>query len=477
MILFKHYPQLKTIQELAKRRKCQIHLVGGFLRDYVLSAQKKDFDFAVSEGALCLAKAFATKIKGAFVVLDEGHGCARVVKKVKGQVYTFDFADFRAKTLKGDLSHRDFNINTLSLDLLQIDDQTFIDDVIKDYKGGIKDFKAKRICMVSSKVFKEDPLRMMRAFALKAILNFKIDRSTLAQIKKDAALIHNISYERMTVELFKILESPRAAETIKAMDRIGLLSHVIPQIRVMVNCKQGTYHHLDVWPHSMEAVVQLEGVFEQFAEDIDIKEYLNQTIGGKRTRRSIIKLATLLHDIGKPDTRKREMDGRLSFHGHEHVGKNIAKHVCNMLKVSTKERHAVEDMVRWHLRPGYLSNFKKPTARAIYRYFRDTKEEAVSILLLSLADQRSTQGPLTTEADQKHHEKICCKLLRYYFAKQKEEPFVCLINGMDLKKKLKLQPSPLFGKILAEVAEQQTLGKVKTKSEALALAKKIVSKT
>ena len=257
------------------------------------------------------------------------------------------------------------------------------------------------------------------------------------------------------------------------MDRIGILEKIIPQVKVMYHCRQGTYHHLDVWPHSLETVVQLEKVFDQVKDDKDMQDYLNELLGGNHTRKSIMKLAALLHDIGKPDTRKREK-GRISFHGHEHAGKKIVHHIGTMLKLSTRERYALEDMVRWHLRPGYLSNFKQPSEKAIYRYFRDAKEEGVSILLLSLADQRSTRGPATTEKDQVHHEKICLGLVQRYFEKKKEKPFIRLINGNDLIAKLRLKPSPLFAKILAEVEEQQALGKITSKKEALALATKIV---
>ena len=133
-------------------------------------------------------------------------------------------------------------------------------------------------------------------------------------------------------------------------------------------------------------------------------------------------------------------------------------------------------MVRWHLRPGYLSNFKQPSEKAIYRYFRDTRDEGVSILLLSLADQRSTRGPATTQKDQEHHEKICLGLVSQYFEKKKEKPFIRLISGKDLIKTLKLKPSPEFSKILTQVEEEQSLGKITTKKEAMDLAKKIVSK-
>ncbi|MBN1869109.1 MAG: HD domain-containing protein [Candidatus Omnitrophica bacterium] len=475
MPLLSDYPQLKIIQDIAKRRKVPIYLVGGFLRDFLLGEVKNDFDFAVKNNALHVARIFSKEIKGAYVLLDEARGCARVAKNIGDRLYTFDFADFREKTFDKDLAHRDFTINTLSIDLSKVDQKTEIPDVLIDRKSGLKDIKSKRIKRVSAAAFKEDPLRMMRAFSLKAMLDFTIESKTLNQIRKEKDLICHVSYERIRDELFKILETDKSASVVKSMDRAGLLEQIIPQVKVMFGCRQGTYHHLDVWPHSMETVVQLEKIFNELKGNSEIESYLKETLGGNRSRRALVKLAALLHDIGKPDTRRKEK-GRTSFHGHEHAGKAIVKNIARTLKLSVREGHALEDMVRWHLRPGYLSNFKQPTEKAIYRYFRDTKEESVSTVLLSLADQRATRGPATTPKDQKHHEEICLDLIQRCFLKKQEKPFRRFINGDDLIRQLRLKSSPVFGKILAEVEERQMLGKLKSKKEAIECAKAIAAK-
>ena len=119
---------------------------------------------------------------------------------------------------------------------------------------------------------------------------------------------------------------------------------------------------------------------------------------------------------------------------------------------------------------------KTLSERAAYRYFRDTKEEAASVLLVAIADQRATRGPMTTRASHQRHEKVSFELLKRYFAKLKEKPFVRLITGDDLIKKLKLTPGPSFAKILDAVEEAQAAGEVRTKTQALALAKKTAKK-
>jgi len=471
---FKDYFPIQTIQKIASRKKLKIYLVGGYLRDYLLHRNCVDLDFTVNKDAVSLAKLFAKRIKGAFVLLDEERGYARVVKKKEEKTHTYDFANFRAKTLEGDLSRRDFTINTVCLDLKDLFGSTSLNKILIDLKNGCKDIKGKKIIMVSVKSFQEDPLRLLRAFSLQGMLKFKIEEKTLRQIKKDKDQIRDVAYERIRDELFKILECEDAAKILKAMDKIGLLEKVIPHINVMYNVKQGAYHHLDVWPHSLETVVQLERIFSGI-KDKDISFYIHESMGGERNRMALMKLAALLHDIGKPQTRRIE-NGKMSFHGHEKIGKDIVKKIAALLKLSTRERHSLEDMVFWHLRPGYLSNFKSPTPRAVFRYFRDTKDEALSILLLSLADQRSTRGPLTSEYDQRHHERIAKNLIKLYLEQKNKKPFVRLIDGHDLIRKLKLKPSPLFAKILNDVEEKQSLGKVKTKKEAMDLAKRIAAK-
>ncbi len=471
---------MEIIQDLARARRIKIYLVGGFLRNYFLGRSVKrnevlDFDFAVSRDALKVARLFARRIKGAFVLLDQGRGCARVVKKERPGTLIFDFADFRARTLRGDLAHRDFTINALCVDIQDLGKITDLFKILLNFKRSARDLKAKTIRMVSRRSFKEDPLRLMRAFSLKAAFDLTIEPKTLKRIKQDRDLLKSVSSERVRDELFKILATSRAAENLKAMDRIGLLSVVIPQIRVMYDVPQGGYHHLDVWPHSLETVHQLEKVFLKLKGPEDLWAYLNEKLGGDHPRFALMKLAALLHDIGKPETKKQEKD-RMSFHGHEHVGKSIVRHVARMLKISRRECYCLEDMVRWHLRPGYLSDFKNPSERSIFRYFRDTKEEAVGILLLSLADQRSTRGPLTSEEDQRHHERIVMRLIDKYFKEKRKKPFVRLINGHDLINELKLMPSPLFAKILKAVEEKQVVGEIETREEALEFARGIVER-
>ncbi|MDE2222141.1 MAG: HD domain-containing protein [Candidatus Omnitrophica bacterium] len=467
MSLFEFYPQLRLFRDALKGVDRRVFLVGGALRDYRLGRSCSDFDFAVDKDAIALARKLARRLKGAFVLLDQEHGAARIVKNQDGSVWTFDLSDWRGKSIQQDLQLRDFTVNALAWDM-----KAAGEEVILELKDSGRDIRAGVVRMAGPEVFKDDPLRLLRAFSLSASLGFKIEGRTLLHIKKEAALISNVAAERIREEIFKILASPRAHDALAAMDKIGLLPKVIPQITVMYKVHQGGYHHLDVWRHSLEALRRLEKIIDAMCADGRVKPYLQEIIGGGHTRASLLKLAILLHDIGKPETRSREK-GRTSFHGHEHVGEYICRQVSKQLKVAVKERYFLEDAVRLHLRPGYLANFKRPSEKAVFRYLRDTGGEAVSLAILAMADQAATRGPLTTQARHKHHAKICRMLIDRYFELKNQKPRERLLSGHDLIKVLKLKPSPIFGKILTEVEEAHALGKIKTRVEALALARKI----
>lgn len=470
MIVSNYYPQLKLVRDALSGSKRRIFLVGGALRDYYLNRRGTDFDFAVDQGAVSLSRRLARKIQGAFVLLDGETGSARVVKKIDGVIWTFDLTDWRGATIQKDLNLRDFTINALAVDILEKDSQT---STILEVKGSLRDIKAGVVRMVSPQVFEDDPLRLLRAFTLQATLGFKIDAQTRKQIKKDAHLIASPAAERIREEIFKVLTSGRAHTTLSDMDKIGLLPRVIPQLTVMYGIVQGGYHHLDVWHHSLEVVLKIEQIVDEMNANERVKKYMHESIGGGHSRLALLKMAALLHDSGKPETRLQEKD-RTTFHGHEHAGERITRQVARQLKLSVKERHFLEDMVHMHLRPGYLSNFKRPSEKAVFRYLRDTKEEAVSLAILGLADQAATRGALTTQVKARHHAKICHMLIERYFKLKDQKPKQRLLTGDDLIRRFKLKPSKLFGEILSHVEESAALGKIKTKDEALALAHEII---
>lgn len=465
---------LKTVYSFAKRRKVKLYLVGGILRDIFLKRMKDnlDFDFCLKKGAINFGKKLAREMKAGFVVLDKEHGACRLVKRIKDKVYTLDFMDFRGKTIEEDLLHRDFTINAMALELQDFTNKK-LDSSLLDPYGAITDLKSKEIKLVNKHGFDEDPLRILRAFSLACMFDFKIDKLTLKFIKLKRKKISHVSLERVRDELFKILDRPNAFDYLRDLDKLKILEIIIPEIEVMRGVRQGPYHHLDVLEHTFETIKQLEILLQQLKGNKDIRGYLNEVISSERRRRAIIKLGALLHDIGKPQALRHE-DGKIIFHGHERIGLEITENIAKRLKLSNAELDSLAKMVLWHLRPGYLADNEEITPRAIFRFFRDSAQEAISVLLLSIADQRATKGRLTSKESRLQHEKVTFGLIKEYFKRRKEKKAARLITGDDLIKKFKLAPSPLIGKILKESEELQAIGKIKNKIEALKAAAKII---
>ncbi len=465
---------LSPVYAFAKKRKIKLYLVGGILRDLILKREKDnpDFDFAVKSGAINFGKKLAGDLRCGFVVLDKEHGSCRLVKKYGDQYLTFDFTDFRGKNLEEDLKHRDFTINAIALELETALKSNDFSRLLMDPYGGRADIKQEIIRVVNNSAFAEDPLRILRAFSFSAILNFNIDKTTLKLAKLNKNKLTSVSGERIRDELFKVLATDKSYDYLLALDKLKILDIIFPEIKKMRRIGQGPYHHLDVWQHTLETIKQLELIFKG-ARNKEILSYLNTDISSQRRRKALLKFGAFLHDFGKPKTLKREK-GRTTFHGHERIGLRIAEDIAKRLKLSNDEIYSLHKMVLWHLRPGYLADTANPTPRAKFRYFRDAGLEALSILLLSLADQRSTQGPLFTFKVRQLHENVVAKLIKEYLKKDKEKVQKRLLNGDDLMKEFNLKPSPLIGKVLSEVEELQAIGKVRNKKEALSAAAKIV---
>lgn len=466
---------LKAIYKFAKENNVNLYLVGGFLRDIVLNRQKEnpDFDFCLRKDSINFGRRLAKEIRAGFVVLDKEHGACRLVKKIKDKTCTFDFTDFRGATLTEDLLHRDFTINCLALELKNVFQNKNIDNFLIDHYGGKRDLELKIIRITNKEAFDEDPLRILRAFSLAAIFAFKIDKEALKLIRLKKNKLSEVSPERVRDELCKILDQPAAFAYLSEMDKIGILKAIIPELEVMRGVEQGPYHHLDVWQHSLETLRQLEGLIRELRRNQELQTYLREIISSERKRYVLIKLSALLHDIGKPAA-LRHQNGKTTFHGHERIGIELAEDIVRRLRLSNDELNSLNKMILWHLRPGYLADNPTLTSRAKFRYFRDTAQEAVSTLMLSIADQRATKGRLTSKQSRMHHEKMALSLIAEFFRKQKEKKLPRLLTGDDLIKKFKLAPSPLIGKILSEVEELQAIGKIKDKKEALAAAGRFI---
>ncbi len=185
------------------------------------------------------------------------------------------------------------------------------------------------------------------------------------------------------------------------------------------------------------------------------------------TRRSLLKLAALLHDIAKPQTKTLDVDGRARFLGHPQEGAATAAGILERLRFSTRETKLVELMVKNHLRPLQMSHEGLPTHRAIYRYFRDTGEAGIDILFLSLADHLATRGTHLDPAQWQAHTQIIEYVLTRHMEEEGLSVPIKLIDGHDLIKIFGLSPGPGVGELLEAVREAQAAGEITTRQQAL----------
>ncbi len=201
-----------------------------------------------------------------------------------------------------------------------------------------------------------------------------------------------------------------------------------------------------------------------------LSQHFASEVGSGSTHASLLKLAALLHDIAKPET-KIIANERVRFFGHTEQGAEVAAGILERLRFSNKEIKLVEMMVRYHLRPTQMSHEGMPTQRAIYRYFRDTGTAGIDILFLSLADHLAARGPDLDIAQWKWHaEQVNCILTDCFRQESVIAPSK-LIDGHDLINLFGLKPGPEIREILESVKESQAAGELTTREEALSYVK------
>ncbi len=243
--------------------------------------------------------------------------------------------------------------------------------------------------------------------------------------------------------------------------------------------EQPREHHWDVLNHSLETVWAAEFLLRQgrweyapahILNDVPWSEKLQQHfaagVSSGSTHASLLKLAALLHDISKPET-KIITDNRVRFFGHNEQGAEVVAALLERLRFSNKEIRLVELMVRYHMRPTQMSHEGMPTRRAVYRYFRDTGTASIDILFLSLADHLAARGPGLEPKQWEWHTGQVNYLLTECLQQESVISPPKLLDGHDLINLFGLQPGPEIRAILESVKEAQAAGEITNRDEAL----------
>jgi tRNA nucleotidyltransferase/poly(A) polymerase len=453
-------------------------VVGGAVRDFLLGRERPlDLDIAVPGDGFSTARALAERMgeEVSFVPLDERRGTGRLVlDRVACEIV--DIASLKGKTITEDLLARDFTINALAVgvtDLLQEKEPRIIDPA-----GGCGDLTAGRISACSDRAFHEDPLRVLRAFRFMAQLGFEVAEETLELIPPVLSSLPGVAGERLRDEFFTILRSGLAHRTVVAMDRHGVMESLFPELSALKGARQNTYHHLDVWGHTLET---LRGI-EILADRVEllfpvvaskITDYLRSEPVKGRSRLALLKLAALFHDAGKPSRSTVDPDGRIRFFGHEKESVRLFDEACARLRPASREMEIMRGWVRGHMRT-MIFTAESVSKRSLHRLRREFKEDEVGLLLLFLADLGAAQGPARPPKEFDHAAAQVRSALESHFAEE-EKPRPRLLNGRDLIDIFGMVPGPLLGKVLDRVAELQAIGEIGSRKDALNAVRKYLA--
>jgi poly(A) polymerase len=427
-------PLASSLAQAFGEKGFRLALVGGPVRDAIIGRIGNDLDFTTDahpHETKKILKSWADNVWDtgiAFGTIAGKRGDTTVeVTTYRSEKYEegsrnpdVEFGD----TIEGDLSRRDFTVNSMALELTTTKPE-FIDPF-----GGLEDLKKKVLRTPSSaeQSFSDDPLRMMRATRFASQLNFDIHPEVLAAMNSMAGRISIISAERIRDEFIKMLMSANPRLGITILVDTGLAELVLPEIPKLRLEVDEHHHHKDVYEHSIT-------VLEQAISQED-------RLGGPNL---VIRLAALLHDIGKPKTRNLIEGGGVSFHHHEVVGARLAKTRMKALRFDNETIDAVETLVALHLRfHGYGDG--EWTDSAVRRYVRDADELLTHLHVLTRADC-TTRNAKKAERLAKTYDGLENRI-----AKLAEEEELSKIrpdlDGAQVMQLLSLKPSADVGKAL-----------------------------
>jgi poly(A) polymerase/tRNA nucleotidyltransferase (CCA-adding enzyme) len=413
-------------------------IVGGCVRDYLLGSEPSDWDITTNANPEEIQEIFnQLNIKSFY---ENNFGTVGIIFPKKDnpeeheiiEITTYrsesSYSDNRrpdrvewSKTIEEDLKRRDFTINAIALSPL--------DDIkIIDPYNGQMDIKNKTIKAVgcAEERFTEDALRMIRAIRFKTVLEgtWTIEKETEKAIKKNAHLLKNISQERLRDELIKMIKSSDADEGIEDLRKHNLLKYIIPELEEGYGIKQNKHHIFDCYYHNLEAL----------------------RYSTKKNFDSHIRIASLLHDIGKPAT-KQGSGENATFYNHEIIGAKMTKKILNRLHFPNKDVEKITSLVRYHL---FYYNVDEVKEASIRRLIKNIGTENVEDLLkLRMADRIGSGCPKAEPYKLRH--------LKYMIEKVSKDPLsvkMLKINGTELMKILNLSPSPRIGWLLEILLEE-----------------------
>jgi poly(A) polymerase len=434
---------------------------------------------------------------GVFVPLDEVNRIGRVVVSDAdtGKNWNFDFSSLRGDIAK-DLSTRDFTINAMAIDLMGVGAKQrcfygllkdLIDLPVIDPFSGQNDLQEGSIRAVLPTIFVDDPARLLRAVRFAAELDFTIEKDTQTLMERDAFLASSVAGERIHEELMRLFLLPGSGKFAGFLDKLGILKVLIPELEPARDTAQPKEHQWNVLEHSLNMAWAIdfllhngdwlfdsEAILRCVPWSSQLDNHFNDEVSHGSTRSSLLKIAAILHDIAKPETKAVTDNGKIRFLGHDRLGAEKAVPILERLRFSNKEIRLVEKYITYHLRPTQLTHEALPSKHALYRYFRDTGDSAIDILFLSLADHLAARGnSLDSKLWREHTELVEYIISQYYNTEELVKPHK-LIDGNDLINLFNLKPGPEVGRLLEAMREAQASGEINNREQALVYMYKIL---
>ena len=476
---------IRAVHRLAQKRKEEVYLVGGAVRDFLLKRPAgKDFDFVLLGKVGDLAKELARHISGTAFLLDEAFGTWRVVVKKAEGGSELDFCALQGENILADLRQRDFTVNSLAIrlaDILQTDNPLVIDPL-----GGLADLRKKILRANSEEALRQDPLRMLRAFRFAYTLEMGIEEKTQGMIRRNSDLIRKPAGERVRNELFAALNETRAAHFLRDLYRAGLLPKLFPEIAEWDRLRQGPHSDRSLLEHALQTVEAGEFLLSHLRDFFPfqaqaLEQHLGQNLGEGISRRALFKFECFFHDSGKPKTRTQAPETKaFRFLDHDQEGQRINERLAKRLKLSRRATRILSELTRQHMRLASLAKGGTMTGRAKYRFFYDMGKEGLDLILLSLAnaagaEKFSDSAPpfQTPSKGLKKVLEIGRELFRYFGEDFSGQAPGLLLNGEEIMKALGLSQSPLVGRLLGMLKEAEIGGRVGSKEEALQFIKNI----
>jgi tRNA nucleotidyltransferase/poly(A) polymerase len=432
-------PLITYISNLANYNDVQAYIVGGFVRDYFLKRERKDFDFTILGDPIDFARKVAAHFKSKAVVFERFR---TAMVPVGG--FNLEFVGTRKETyqpdsrnpvvtegtLEDDLLRRDFTVNSLAASL----NPNNFGEII-DLFSGFEDIQ-KRILKTPldpAVTFSDDPLRMMRAARFASQLNFEIEPNCLQKMSEMSERIKIISQERITDEFIKILDSPQPSVGLSILFQTGLLKIIFPELHNLAGVDlvyegDRTFAHKDVFRHSLKVLDNISN----------------------KTKNTWLRFAALVHDIAKPKT-KKFIDGvGWSFHGHEDLGAKWMSKIFKRMKLPLENQEYVEKLIRLHQRPMVLVD-DGISDSAVRRLAYQAGAALEDLFTLVRADI-TTKNPNLSEQYRNNYEIVFQKVIDVQ-EKDKLREFQSPVRGEEIMEICGIEPSKPVGIIKTKIEE------------------------